>query len=69
VLFILVVIVTGVIVVAVIVTGMIMLAVIVTMAARPVCVAVLQLFLRRGTHVDDLDVEHECLARERVIQI
>ena len=39
------------------------------MAARPVRVPVLELFLRRCTHLDDLDVEHERLARERVVEI
>ena len=56
-------------VIAVIMLAVIMLAVIVAMAARPVRMAVLELFLRRGTHVDDLDVEHERLAGERVVHI
>jgi len=74
VLFVVSVLVTGMVVIAMLVIPMlvfavIMLAVIVAMAARPVRMAVLELFLRRGTHVDDLDVEHERLAGERVVHI
>jgi hypothetical protein len=56
-------------VISMLVIAVIMLAVIVAMAARPVRMAVLELFRRRGTHVDDLDVEHERLAGERVVHI
>ena len=59
----------AVIMITVIVLSMVMIAVIVPMAARPMRVPVVELFLRRGTHVDDLDVEYERLARERVVQI
>ena len=64
-----VVVVPGVVVVAMLVPRMVVLSVIVAMASGPVRVTVLELFLRRGAYVDDLDVEHERLAGERVVQI
>ena len=41
----------------------------VVMSARPVDVAVRQLFLGRGAHFGDLDVEIEILTRERMIAV